>query len=452
MSQDVLATTVAVPPLDEIQPVIDLGDIDQDNPAAYAPLSVNFPDEIPPPAQPLLMNAEIPPGLEPRSSRWGVLGAGLLVLLVAAAGFIHLTGESDDPWENLVAFWNEVFGDSEPELESMPVEPTREPVIDNKAAETPTPVMPTDVGLPDLSNPYWLLPNEMMEKTAMNGTWGQSQKETWLRGLNHQYTWQRLKTIQDIRRSRMQGSEVALYEALNQKKFWARMEAAFALAEFGFALDLETVEKALGDTRPSLVKNYFKRFIKKSTEGEMFVLRQAIRVVEAPARLHILMAAARNRNQLNELYLAAAEHDPSPTVQTWLKPYLATYPLSQDTRDKFLAVARDSTAADEPGEKNAETQGAKPAEKPYLLEEKTPVNDAKGDTTQVVIDSITSFDSSAVEDAQVEEVEGIEEPPPEVETMKDDPTDGFLDIGGRTAEEPVKVETVPAGGVGGGGE
>lgn len=285
---------------------------------------------------------------------------GILAIMIVGLGAIHFAGPSDDPLANIEAF---VFGDDTDLMQLPPLPQNRA-----KANKRPRPQKPSaaiaaatsqtgpeseaftplasEQGLEGaetpaadamsevLRNPYWYLPNQLQATPfaaadgeppkAMTG----AQEEVFRAGMRHLYNYQAYKAVTTIRRLRAKGAEVILFEALNHKRFWIRMEALLGLAEYGFPVEIDSVIAAFDGVRPSLVKNYLKRLQQRPTPGELFVARQAIKVVGAPGRLQVLKALRHAGWRGNRMYLAAAVYDPSPLVQAWLAEELAEHPLS----------------------------------------------------------------------------------------------------------------------------
>ena len=323
----------------------------------------------------------------------------LLALALSVPAVIHVTGSHENPVDNLVEFYREVLGEDiepdylaaeETEVENIIIDEVPEDVppaliqqgpegfqedvpLEQELSKTETEADPTV-----LSNPYWQLSNALIKETNPTKEKPTSAAEESLRvGLSHEFNYQRFKAIRTIRQSKWQGMEALLYEALDQPKLWHRMEAVIGLAEFGFEIDIETVEKALGDSRPALRKNYVKRFYDNRTLGETFVLKQMIRVVDAPTRLEILKALSNPRTPENELYLAAAQNDPSPSIQRWLTNELQKQPLATETINKYQDLSQ------------------KPDDHAYDLVPKTI--------------EISNIDHSNIEEDNVSEIEFIEE-------------------------------------------
>ena len=97
------------------------------------------------------------------------------------------------------------------------------------------------------------------------------------------------------------------------------MESVIALAEFGKRLKVDLVIDVVKGVNPHLVRRYFKRFNKTDiSPGEVFVLRQFIRVVDGPARQNILRILAKVDDPIHRLYFAAATFDPSEKVKAYL--------------------------------------------------------------------------------------------------------------------------------------
>ena len=265
---------------------------------------------------------------------------GFVALIVGAVAYFAMTS-GQSPLDGLTALWEQLF-------------PSDKPQIQVHQAESPPPVAATKEAPPAppaftkamVSNPYWALPNELAKGgKPMGNVWSSGHEEIWRQGLNHRFVYQHLKTVKLIRENRLRGSEVLLFDALGDKKFWTRMEAVIALAEFGYKIDTVTVEKALGDARSDLIKNYFMRFRSHHSPGELYVLRQAIRLVDARARQAILAVLMTTDLEIDRLYLAAASFDPSLTVKTWFEnEFIASY-VRPKAMDRYKALVVDDYLA-----------------------------------------------------------------------------------------------------------
>jgi hypothetical protein len=279
------------------------------------------------------------------------LAAGVLLLFVMVLmGAAYYIGESSNPIENLQTLWSkiaEAFGDDESQVEQVVTtsvaqvdEKPEEQTAEDAAPATGSKPVAEEVVFSEemIQNPYWFLPNTLEVKSMELTEMSPSNEKRWSAGLGHQYMYQRYATVKEIRRSHSKGSETLLYEALEQPKFWTRMEALFGLVELGIAVDSDTVLKAIGNTRPSLVKNYFTRFSKKSTPYEIYVMKQALRLVTSGARLVIMKnlygASARDI----ELYVMAAAYDPNEKVRNWATTVPVGYMLTDASRANFERV------------------------------------------------------------------------------------------------------------------
>jgi hypothetical protein len=186
------------------------------------------------------------------------------------------------------------------------------------------PALPPPVALPAKlkppANPYWNLPNWLDEnRMPMGRVWSREEEAKYKSALASPYTYQRYKLILDLRDERLRGSEGLLWAALSQKKFWTRMRALMALADFGYDVAFDVVEKAMEGASQDLRANFFKRFIASSTQGERYVMRQAIRLLDDRGRMAVLQAHGHDRTPLRDLYFVAAQYDPSPRVRSWLQ-------------------------------------------------------------------------------------------------------------------------------------
>jgi hypothetical protein len=260
-----------------------------------------------------------PPRLQyPRGDFWRFFNLpspkvlGVLGLVLAGAVGAIVTSQ-DDVWGRLMI----LLGLTEtPPMTEAAAQPDRAKALKAQPAMAPAPRPQFRASM--IQNPYWMLPNELASHPLpMGASWSRRHEEAWRRGLNHHFPYQHYKTTKTIRESRLKGSELLLFEALDDKKFWTRMNAAIGLAEFGYRIDIATVEKALGKANQSLIKNYFKRFDHSATPGELYVMRQAIRLVAAPARKQILSILLATNQDKDRIYLAAAAFDPAQSLKKW---------------------------------------------------------------------------------------------------------------------------------------
>ncbi len=290
---------------------------------------------------------------QPTSSANGLLvavAAGLI--LVAAGGMWYTISEEESPLGSLWASVSSIlgFGEELPEAPATAVLPKQVPVPVTRA----TPVAPAPAPVASVpGNPYWLLPNQL----AVPGpgrSWTASEEEAWRAGLMHRFTWQRYKTVLDVRRARLAGSEAILWDALEERKLWTRMQAVFGLADFGIPVSLEVVEKAVGNTRPETFTSYLQRFVPKSTESERYVLRHAVRVVDEAARGMILRILDRADDPMRDLYLAAASDDPGLLVQSTVAELTLNRPVQAEALDRYRALSSAPVAVQPPVEATVE--------------------------------------------------------------------------------------------------
>ncbi|MFW7380546.1 MAG: hypothetical protein ACOH5I_17170 [Oligoflexus sp.] len=255
---------------------------------------------------------------------------GLIVILIGAAGVFL----GPDLWQ----YWQDMqSGDPvvtpDPIMERAPAPPRQEPVVASNRGDI------SRINRELIGNPYWPLPNRLQVETKSVTRMTPPQESRWRFGLNHQFTYQRYRTTREIRRSQIQGAAYLLFEALEQPKFWTRMEALFGLAEMGLQIDVDTVEKGISGTRSELVANYFRRYLEnRPTAGELYVLRQAIRIVDARARLVILQVLANLGGDMNQLYLIGANYDPSDAIKAWLSRGRSAYTVSSTNRQRYQTI------------------------------------------------------------------------------------------------------------------
>jgi|GEM_PF-3213478 len=265
-----------------------------------------------------------------------------LIFALAAAIFLTSGDGTQSPLSSLLSQFDSMTH-STPEVpaDELPMENTATAPNAPEQVSAPPPQALSVSAPGDLVNPYWSLPNplESLVDGESQGILSPSQEERWRQGLAHPFVWQRHKTVMEMRAARLKGSQFLLNDALAQPKFWTRMEALLALAELGEILDIDTVEGGIGSTRRSLIQNYFRRFQKQSTAGELYIMRQSVRIVDAGSRKIILENLLRVRNEANELYLVAALYDPNPKINTWMTQELTAQPVAASVRERFLVVS-----------------------------------------------------------------------------------------------------------------
>ncbi len=294
---------------------------------------------------------------------------GALVLALIAALYLTSGDGTQSPLSTLLRQFDLLTHQS-------PEAPADDTLADNPAPpfpnEAPVTAPASAIAQPaaptELVNPYWSLPNplEASPELSAQSVLTPSQENRWRQGLAHPFIWQRHKTVIEMRQSRLKGSQFLLNDALAQPKFWTRMEALLALAELGEMLDIDTVESGIGSSRRSLIQNYFRRFRKQSTGGELYIMRQAIRIVDAGSRKIILENLAQLRNPVNDLYLVAGSFDPSASVHEWAQEELRVQPVAEAVQNRFQQIV----SGREPQE--AQTPGASPNKVQDLKVEQLP--------------------------------------------------------------------------------
>jgi hypothetical protein len=206
-------------------------------------------------------------------------------------------------------------------------------------------------------NPYWTLPNQIVGiKPRLGRMWNALEEEAWRAGLLHRYPYQRYKTVQDVRKRRLRGSDAVLWDAMQDKKFWTRMFAAVGLAEMNIEVSIQTLEGAMAGGRSELVADFFERFTRRPNAGQVFVMRQVVRVLDEKGRFMVLRGINRANDGLRDLYLVAATQDPSRKIQRWAERELDRRRMPQARRDELLAVVEgrdDGNAVVENARRNA---------------------------------------------------------------------------------------------------
>ena len=199
-----------------------------------------------------------------------------------------------------------------PELATQPLSPVTRQV-------------PTSIGTE--INIYSYIPASLPEIEPMSRIWSAQEEQVWRRGITNSYPWQRYKTVLEVKSSRLIQSRVILWDALEDSTFWTRMRAVMALAEFGVPVKKLNVQKAIGNARPELLANFVKRFIIKSSPGERYVLKHAIKMANPNGRINILKAfknAGFQRESL-DYYPVAALQDPSSRVRAYARSIVSQW-------------------------------------------------------------------------------------------------------------------------------
>lgn len=271
------------------------------------------------------------------SSNPAVLVLAVLLLVgIAGAGWFVYTSETDP-----VAMVMNLFGGGEQETVAtskappVKVSDTKEAAADSLVRHESTNERVID------GNPYWYLPNGLDATTSpLKRTWTPEEEEQFRSGMAHPYTYQRFKTVKDVLAARLRGSEAILWDALNQPKFWTRMWALVGLAEFNIPVSLQVVEETIGAERSELVADYFERFVRKSSSGQRYIMRQAVRLLEEKARVNILKSLERANDSYRDLYVVAATMDPGRQVQAFVRKALARRPISPTEFERLrLSIA-----------------------------------------------------------------------------------------------------------------
>lgn len=227
------------------------------------------------------------------------------------------------------------------------------------------------------ANPYWLLPNKFEgPPRPVERPWTVAEEELLRSGLNNKFFYQHVKAIQDVRTGRLAGSEAILWDATKERKLWIRMNAIIGLAEFGQAVGIDVVEQAIGHARHDTVNRYFKRFVRGNlSEGERYILRSALRLLDPTGRKIILAALRQNPSELNALYLVASSFDPNRKIQRLAREAIADLGLPPAKLKAFKAqVVNERDVKPVPSEDRPPPASSKEAELPSLETLKSETN------------------------------------------------------------------------------
>ncbi len=272
----------------------------------------------------------------------GLLTVILALLLLCGGAYAYAVYVMEiDPLEEVT----HLFSLGEEEAQEKSASPGSAPAIGDK--DDPFDDRPSEMtsepssGLKPLpGNPYWALPNSIVNGSKPRLIWTAEEEEKWRSGIVHKYPYQRLKAIQLARRERKRGAEAIFWDAIHDKKAWPRLFAIIGLAEFNVPIANKTLLRALGNSRSELISGFFERFVARPNPGQAYVMRQAMRLLDEAGRLTCLRGIWNTRDPYRDLYLAAATLDPGSKVQTWVRNSLLNKPMSLERYEKMIAIAK----------------------------------------------------------------------------------------------------------------
>lgn len=281
----------------------------------------------------------------PGSSGPRPLQSLLLLLLLASGAFVGYEYMTTglNPFDPVVNRLRELLGAPADEAAVAGKTSAAKPVTAPPPAPASGPAAPK---VP--TNPYANLRHRLTVVGLGMSTvrWNAEQEDVWRRTMSSGFNYEQFQTVQEVRASRLRGSDALLREALGHRKLWVRMEALIALAEFGIPLHAEEVRKALGEELPDLHANYFKRYAARSNPSIRYVLRHALAEArDGRVRLELLRALAPYDDPLRVPYLAAALLDSSGMVQRYAERSLKSLGIPTDEiaqqRDQVLSAPID---------------------------------------------------------------------------------------------------------------
>ena len=264
-------------------------------------------------------------------------------------------------------------------------------------------------------NPYWGLPNDFAEKLDKPiETWTVEQEDAWRENLSSKFIWQKYKTLDEIKDARLAGSEILLWDLVGERKLWLRLKALMALADFGEKVSIKDVLDASIDARPSTLANFVKRFRQKSSVGELFVLRQLIRIMDQKGRFEVLRVLAERSDIYTDLYLVAGAMDPEEKIAKWAERKLENIDPEKLEQLSFVVKGKAEFKEDAILEEQPQLIDDEPEEGKEVVEEnqgQPEVNeqelaqDALGDEEGIDNDDDQKPDEGAVgDDNEIEEL------------------------------------------------
>gem|GEM_PF-6949808 len=262
-----------------------------------------------------------------------------------------------------------LFGDEMPEAPAADNAPVAKPEV--AVAETPAEPAEAMPDVPSAYGPYALLPNPLEgRRQASSRTWTAAEEEVWRAGLSHRFNYQRYKTVQDVTAMKLGGSEAILWDALEERKLWTRMRAAMGLADMGIVISTAVVEKALGNARADAVAGYFKRFARYATPGQIYVMREALKVAAPKGRIAILAALNQLEDKYRNIYFAAATQDAAPEVQAFVAAVAQERGIPESAMQEFAQLTESKSRTAAPGASetgaagNVDTEQSAPVDGP----------------------------------------------------------------------------------------
>jgi hypothetical protein len=284
-----------------------------------------------------------------------------------------------------------------------PTEPTEPRVAQTPAATQPvtqTTQAPAVKTVP--GNPYWPLPNRILgQRAAIGRIWTTDEEEAFRGGLANRYVYQHFRTVQAVRQQRLRGSDIILWEALQDRKFWTRMFAAIGLAELNVEISLKNLEATVVGARSELIATFFERFVEKPTPATLFIMRQMVRILDERGRLVVLRAIYASDDELRDLYLVAATQDPGRHVRQWITKALRRKPIPQARFDELTQVVQGSIAYRAAA--GGKGRAAAPTEKPLSaseIERELAKFGESGGTVEFHESEATKKDADAQSDAE----------------------------------------------------
>jgi len=192
----------------------------------------------------------------------------------------------------------------------------------------------------DAESIWGLMKNDMGGEPAKPGpALTADQEATFKAGLDHEFYYQRYKTVLELAAAHAPGSEELLRSALESKKFWTRMRAVIALADMGEELTDDDIKQALGRTYGELRANFFKRFEKSTcTVGCYFVARASLPHLDAAGRAQVIRVISKESSDIRDAYMVAATKDQSPNVRKEAEAWLAEHAVDQAVYDDIKRI------------------------------------------------------------------------------------------------------------------
>ena len=155
-----------------------------------------------------------------------VLMLYVTVIVALVFGYLYLRSTGEDVTQDVLAMFGSQVSSNVFVADETPRRVRR---VEQRIKRNRVVARTRSVGVGEVPpNPYWDLPNILPEFDSTNAkVWSTGAEAIWRNGVAHRYNYQRYKTLREVRRMRLAGSEEILKIALREKKLWLRMKCCY---------------------------------------------------------------------------------------------------------------------------------------------------------------------------------------------------------------------------------